>query len=40
MVRICVVIIRMRNVQNEPGVGGRPCGPRKESRMCTLADCS
>lgn len=31
---------RLRNVQNEPEVGGRPCGPRKESRMCTLADCS
>lgn len=31
---------RLRNVENSPGAGGRPCGPRKESRMCNLADCS
>jgi len=30
---------RLRNVPNEPGIGGRPCGPRTESRMCSLADC-
>ena len=30
---------RQRIVEAEPGHGGRPCGPRVEKRMCSLAPC-